>query len=145
MKTKLKLAGAPARTIKRSIAARWTPALARGGWTPVVDFFLDNYHRLPRPLTSLEAMLVIHLMRHKWSEDHPYPAFKTIAKKMGVTATAVRNHARSLEAGKHYLHRIMRVGRPNRFDLTPLFAALEKLQAQDAAAEMKKDRTASSA
>jgi DNA-binding MarR family transcriptional regulator len=48
-------------------------------------------------------------------------------KKMGVSSTAVRNHARSLEA-KGYLRREMQVGSTNRFDLSPLFKALERLQ-----------------
>jgi hypothetical protein len=115
----------------RVVAARWTPALTKGGWTPVSDFFLDNYRKLDQPLTSNEALLVIHLMRHKWDDAAPFPAFKTLAKRMGVTATSARNHARSLEK-KGYLKREKRVGTTNRFDLTPLFRALENLQAFEA-------------
>lgn len=121
----------------KDIAKRWTPTLVRGGWTPISTFFLDNYHRLEPTLTSLEAMLVIHLMRHKWDERHPHPAFATLARRMGVTATATRNHARSLEK-KRYLNRIAHQGDPNQFDLTPLFDALERLHLADEEAKQSK-------
>jgi hypothetical protein len=114
----------------KSVSKRWTPALVKDGWTPVSDFFLQNYHRLRPPLTTSEAMLVIQLLLFKWDERHPYPAFKTLAKHMGMSPTAVRNHARSLETGKRYLRRIMRTAKPNKFDLAPLFAALEKLRSE---------------
>jgi hypothetical protein len=114
----------------KDIAKRWTPTLVRSGWTPISTFFIDNYHRLEPTLTSLEAMLVVHLMRHKWDERHPHPSFATLARRMGVTATATRNHARSLEK-KRYLNRILTQGESNQFDLTPLFYALERLYLAD--------------
>jgi DNA-binding MarR family transcriptional regulator len=113
---------------ERMVSARWTLALVAGGWTPVADYFLDSYTRLDPPLSTSEAMLVIHIMRHKWDHAPPFPGFKTLARRMGVTDTSVRNHARSLEH-KGYLVRYKRVGTTNQFDLTPLFRALERLQA----------------
>lgn len=147
-KPKLKLAGQAAPT-KCSIALRWTKKLVEGGWTPVSDYFLENYHRLNPPITTTEAMFIVHLMLHKWDEKPPYPGFKTLAKRMGITPTAARNHARSLDSGKHYIKRITRVGLPNKYDLTPLFDALEKLKAADDKAEQQKQsqktRTSASA
>ena len=72
---------------------------------------------------------MIQLMRHKWDSKLPYPAFKTLAKRMGISDTAAREHARRLES-KKYLTRILRDGLPNQFDLKPLFEALEQLQEQ---------------
>jgi hypothetical protein len=115
------------RRAARDVSQRWTPSLTQGGWTPVSDFFLENYAALNPPLTTTEAMLVIQLMRHKWSESCPYPAFKTLARRMGMSDTAVRNHARSLEK-KGCLQRLQRVGLPNLFDLKPLLEKLEELQ-----------------
>ena len=69
-------------------------------------------------------MLIIHLMRHKWDSKMPFPGSKLLAKRMGISATAVRGHARSLER-KGYLKRIKRTGTTNKFDLSPLFRALE--------------------
>jgi hypothetical protein len=114
----------------REVSARWTVALTSQGWTPVADFFLDSYAKLSPPLTNAEAMLVIHLIRHKWDAAPPFPGFTTLAKRMGISPTAARAHARSLEK-KGYLVRQMRVGTTNKFDLTKLFAALEKLQAYE--------------
>lgn len=112
----------------RQVSNRWTEALTKQGWTPVADFFLDHYARLDPPITNAEAMLVIHLIRHKWDDAPPFPGFTTLAKRMGISTTAARAHARSLE-GKGYLIRQMRVGTTNKFDLTKLFTALEKMQA----------------
>ena len=106
----------------RSPASRWTPALIKNGWTPVVDDFLDHYAALG--ITPGEAMLIVHLMRHKWDKKAPYPGFETLAKQMGLTATSVRNHARSLEK-KRFLIREPRVSQTNKFHLDPLFKRLE--------------------
>ena len=119
--------------INQSIANRWTTKLVSGGWTPISTYFIDNYHRLNPRLSSLEAMLIIQLIRHKWDERDPHPTFTTLAKRMGISATATRNHARSLEK-KGYLRRIPTQGSSNHFDLKPLFAALERLLASDKAA-----------
>lgn len=108
---------------KRNPAARWTPALAKN-WTPVADAFLANYASLEPPITSLEAMLIIQLIQHKWDKNAPFPGFETLAKRMGVTPTAVRNHARSLEK-KGYLRRELRISQTNRFHLDGLFSKLE--------------------
>ena len=116
--------------VSREVAKRWTARLVKDGWTPVSDLFLKNYHRLSPPITNSEAMLVIHLMLHKWDSDAPYPGFKTLAKRMGMSMTAARGHARKLEI-KRYLRRERQVGTTNRFHLEPLFEALEKLRPAD--------------
>jgi DNA-binding MarR family transcriptional regulator len=109
----------------RDVSARWTPNLARDGWTPVADVFLDNYRKLG--LSNLEAMFVIHLVRHKWSSAMPFPGFKRLATRMGLTSTAVRTHARNLEK-KGLIKRVKRSGSSNTFDMTELFQQLERLQ-----------------
>jgi hypothetical protein len=116
--------------LPRQVSARWTESLTQKGWTPVADFFLDSYAKLQPPLTNAEAMLVIHLIRHKWDEAPPFPGFTTLAGRMGISTTAARGHARSLEK-KGYLVRQMRIGTTNKFDLSSLFAALEKHQAYE--------------
>jgi hypothetical protein len=116
------------RVAQRDVAKRWTPALARGGWTPISDFFLDNFHRLEPSMTHGEAMLVVLLMRHKWDDAPPFPGFKSISRRMGISITAARQLARRLET-KGYLIREKQKGATNRFHLQPLFQALEALQA----------------
>lgn len=120
----------------RSVADRWTPALAKD-WTPVSTYFLCNYHRLGErqagaaALTHGEAMFVIHLIRFKWDKAMPYPGFKTLATEMGVSIPQARALARSVQR-KGLLNRVMREATTNQFDLRPLFEALEALMAKDA-------------
>ena len=126
--------------LPREVSARWTPALAKGGWTPIVNFFLDNYHRLsPEPLRYAEAMFVIHLMRHKWDSNAPYPGYKKLAKRMGISAQSARIYARKLQK-KGYLHREFKTGETNRFHLRKLFNALETLAAKDAYEKFKQKK-----
>jgi DNA-binding transcriptional regulator YhcF (GntR family) len=113
---------------KFTFKERWAPELESDGHVQVSTFFLENYHQLkPYDLTHGEAMFVIHLMQHKWGTDAPFPAYKTIAQRMGVSTKTARRFAASLEQ-KKYLHRRMRVGATNRFDLTNLLAALVSLK-----------------
>ena len=112
--------------LEKSIADRWTKSLAKDGFVPVVNYFLDHYHELkPYDLTHGEAMFVIHLMRYKWDKASPYPAFKTLAERMGVSDKQTRRYAQKLET-KNLLRREFQKGSPNKFDLSPLFRALEK-------------------
>ena len=113
--------------LPREVSARWTESLIKPGWTPVADFFLDHYAKLTPPISNPEAMLLIHLIRHKWDAAPPFPGFTSLARRMGISTTAARAHARSLER-KGYLVRHMRIGTTNKFELSKLFAALEKLQ-----------------
>jgi DNA-binding MarR family transcriptional regulator len=112
--------------IQRKVSDRWTPDLAAGGWLAVPNFFLNHYRDLKDPLSTHEFVLVLHVMRHKWSKDAPFPSAKRLARLMGISSTAVRNHLRSLEK-KGYLRKVARSGRSNALDLTPLFSALEAL------------------
>jgi hypothetical protein len=113
---------------KYSFEKRWAASLKADGFVPVSTFFLENYHRLqPFDLTYGEAMFVIHLMQHKWDENAPFPAYKTIAHRMHVSTKSARRWAASLEQ-KGYLKREMRVGATNRFHLKGLLDALVSLK-----------------
>jgi Helix-turn-helix domain len=113
------------RVITHKVAARWTESIAQGGWAPIAHDFLDYYRRLPKPLTTIEAMVVIMLMRFKWDERRPFPSAKRLGGMMGLGSTSIRNYIRSLES-KGYLLRVMRPGTSNEFDLTPLFREVER-------------------
>src|SRR5882724_1972414 len=109
----------------RRVSARWKyPELFIKGYLVIPSLFFHAYaHLKPHPLTTGEALFVMHLMEFKWDERAPFPSYKTLAKRMGVSDKMVRRHAQSLEA-KKYLRRVSRVGATNEFDLTPLFDAL---------------------
>jgi Helix-turn-helix domain len=115
-------------TINRKLAVRWggqESLFARSeGWVGVPDSFLRLYAKLkPYALTVGEAMFVLELMAYKWSERAPFPSYKSLAGRMGVTDKMVRRYAANLE-GKKYLQREARIGSTNTFNLNPLFAAL---------------------
>ncbi len=113
---------------KYPFAKKWAPELVSDGHVQVSTFFLENYHRLrPYSLTHGEAMFVVHLMQHKWGEAAPYPGYKTIAKRMGVSDKTARRLAKSLE-DKRYLFREVRQAQTNRFHLAKLMAALVALK-----------------
>ena len=114
----------------RDVAQRWTSKLSAAGWTPISDIFLKHYAEMDPPITTPEAMVIIQLMVNKWDASPPYPGFKGIAKRMGMTDTAVRTHVRRLEK-KEYLKRIPRPGNTNEFVLEPLFSALEEFITQE--------------
>ena len=125
---------------KYSFEKRWAPSLKGDGFVPVSTFFLENYHRLkPFDLTYGEAMFVIHLMQHKWDENAPFPAYKTIVQRMHVSTKSARRWAASLEQ-KGYLKREIRVGATNRFHLTGLMEALVRLKEPSQARAAKKPR-----
>ena len=115
----------------RQVADRWTGMLATGGWTPVPDHFLANYHRLN--ITPTEAMVIVHLVSFKWSDAAPFPSLRTIATRMGLTPPSVRTHVRKLEK-RGFLKRQYRTGSTSRFHLRGLFDQLEALVVADRAA-----------
>ena len=123
----------------RSPSKVWTAALIKGGFTVISHFFLEKYHELTPQITHGEAMLIIHLISFKWDEKMPYPAYKTLAKRMLIGHSQARNLARSLQK-KGYLKRHVREKETNLFDLEPLFRALEDLMKS----EDNKNRKASS-
>jgi Helix-turn-helix domain len=92
--------------------------------------FLHRYARLRPALTQAEALFVLHLMTFKWDRELPYPTYKTLALRMGVTDKMVRRYAQSLDR-KGYLRRHYKVKAANRFDLTGLFEALSRAWLDD--------------
>jgi hypothetical protein len=109
-----------------NLAIRWGghKSLFTEGWVGVPGTFLRLYSYLrPYPLTVGEAMFVLELMVYKWSPNPPFPGYKLLSHRMGVTEKMVSCYAASLEE-KGYLLRRPRIGGNNTFDLNPLFAAL---------------------
>lgn len=121
----------------RTFTKRWgnKPDLFGKGYLPLPTNFLELYSSLN--ITNSEAMFLLHLMDHKWDDKHPFPSYKTLAKRMSCSDKMARNHAASLET-KKLLLRLPRIGRPNRFDLSPLFTALQSATEKAAALKAKK-------
>lgn len=125
----------------RSFVKRWKHKnLFDRGFLVVPTLFLHHYaHLKPYPLTPGEALFVLHLMEFKWDAKAPFPGYKTLAARMGISDKMTRRYAQGLEA-KKYLQREMRVGQTNRFDLTPLFDALSKAVDQEKKRRSKPSR-----
>jgi hypothetical protein len=113
------------KAVQYAFAQRWKhEPLFHKGYVVVPTIFLQHYAQLkPKPLTGGEALFVIHLMEFKWDAADPFPGYKRLAERMGVSDKMVRRHAQTLER-KGYLRREQRTGQTNRFDLGPLFDAL---------------------
>ena len=93
------------------------------GYLSVPNRFLRRYALLNPPLTPGEALFVLQLMTFKWESAAPFPAYKRVAKAMGVTDKMARRYAQGLQK-KGYLVRQFQYQAPNKFDLTGLFRAL---------------------
>ena len=116
----------PQLRISRDIAGRWggDAALLVEGFVAVPTAFLKYCAQLkPYPLTVPESAFVLQLMVFKWDAKAPFPSYKTLAERMGVSVQYARRIARNLGT-KGYLFRQVRYGMTNRFDLQPLFDAL---------------------
>lgn len=121
------------------VEARWPGRLSKEQFVPVSSYFLANYHRLrPHPgaagLTSTEAMLIIQILDHKWSEKAPFPSIGRLADRMGMGKRHIRNTLKRLgELG--YVRRVqISDSSTNRFYFEGLYEALEELMDQDVAA-----------
>ena len=121
----------------RSFAARWSPKIASGHFTPIPEYFLHNMHRL-RPhnnaqgLTSLEAMVIVQIVSHKWDERAPFPALGTIAERLSVSRRTIRGALERLEDFGYVRREFSSTGGTNRYHFDGLVRALESLIAEDA-------------
>lgn len=109
--------------------------LLTDGFVPVARTYVKYAAQLkPHGLVPAESLFIINLLYHKWDAQRPYPSYKSIAARMGVSVQYARDLARRLER-KGFIRREVRVGRPNLFDIQPL---LDKLAAHVAAEAAKK-------
>ena len=125
----------------RAVAVRWKhPDLLADGFVGVPVLFLKHYaHLKPFSLTQSEAMFVVQLMAFKWDAAAPFPGYKRLAGRMGISVKRARQIGQSLST-KKLLRRKVRVGNTNIFDLSPLFDALLVAAREDLAARAAKRR-----
>ncbi len=69
---------------ERTFTQRWggKPDLFGKGYLPVPTHYLELYASLN--ITSGESLFLLHLMDHKWDKKHPFPSYKTLAKRSWV-------------------------------------------------------------
>jgi DNA-binding transcriptional regulator YhcF (GntR family) len=110
-----------------SVAKRWTPLIAKKGFTPIATVFLENYGKLG--IAPAEAMLIIQLFSFKWTAESPFPSVTRLATLMNCSTRYVRKMCESLE-GKGYINRVEREGTSNSYDLSGLLRRLEAIIAE---------------
>lgn len=125
----------------QKLAIRWGghSVILENGFTAVPRSFLKYAAELkPFSLGPAEMSFVLNLMYFKWDARAPFPSYKTLADRMGISVQYARDIARKLER-KGFLTRTVRRGLPNQFDLQPLFDALARhVEAEMAAGREKK-------
>lgn len=107
-----------------------------------------SYHRLrphegARWLNSTEAMVLIHILDHKWDGRAPFPPLTKLAPRMGLSVRAVRAAVKRLEDLGYMRREPSPFGGPNRYHFDGLLAALHRLQDEDAAKKEAKEAAAS--
>jgi hypothetical protein len=114
--------------VKKDIVSRWggDPVILEEGFVGVPTTFLKYHSQLEPSLTPAEVLFILQLMVFKWDKRSPFPKYKVLSKRMGVTEVYARKLARVLQ-DKGYLIREMRIGTTNRFNLEPLFERLVHL------------------
>lgn len=118
--------GRHAPTPVQRLSNRWKhPEVFRKGWVPVPVTLLEHTQDLLPGIALTPPLLVflLHLVSHKWDEKMPYPGYRRIAERMGVSVKMARKYAKELEE-KGFLKRESRQGDTNIFNLDPLFDLL---------------------
>jgi hypothetical protein len=117
-----------------SFAGRLSPLIARRGVTAVPTLLVRYQGRLG--LTSNEVVFLLHVLSHRWSDDHwPWLAVSTVADAAGVHTEVARRWKASLLA-KRFISCKPRIvpgigRRADEYDLSGLFAALEALALEE--------------
>lgn len=107
------------------VANRWTEkVLAFGGFTPVANLFLTNYSKLE--VKPAEAMLVVHILRHRWGHSSVSISTTRLAEEMGLSLSQVRSKIRKLE-GLKLIERSVKRGQASEFDIQGLLVRLHQL------------------
>src|SRR5689334_18410070 len=88
----------PDPTPKRDIVTRWggdAAMVAKGFVAVPTQFLLSCAAMKPWGLTVPETLFVIHIMSFKWDAKAPFPGYKTVAARMGISEQYARKLARS--------------------------------------------------
>ena len=123
----------PAHPVTSSpLAERWGSSdVLYDGFVGVPNFYLKSYSLLkPHPLTTGEAMFALQIMSFRRTNyGRPFPSYKTLANRMGVSEKMARRYAKQLH-DKGYIIRVPRTSKTNEFDVEGLLRALDRAAKQ---------------
>jgi DNA-binding MarR family transcriptional regulator len=109
--------------------------LADGGFCALPTLFLAHCSGLRgsdgKPLKPSEILLAIHILSFKWTEELPFPSVETLAQRMGMNVRSIRKLLTSLERAG-LVARLQAPRRANRYDLSQLFLAIERIADEEA-------------
>ena len=81
---------------------RWKHAtLFTKGYVPVPKAFFDSLWMLRPPITPTRALVLLHLMSFKWTEQSPYVGQAKLAKRLGLSTKMVARHLHQLEKDRY--------------------------------------------
>lgn len=105
----------------QSFEERWSPPVAKQGYTQVPNYLLKQQSELG--LSNSELVVLLQLMVFDFGSRSAEPAHSTLAKSIGVSASAVRHNLVSLEK-KGFIKRTYRTGYSNLYSLIPTVSKL---------------------
>jgi hypothetical protein len=77
-------------------------------------------------ISTTEIIFIMQVMSFKWGEEPPFPSYRRIARRMGISERYSRRVARNLEE-KGLLRREQRNDKTNKFHLDPLFKEISRI------------------
>lgn len=110
-----------------SVANKWGEMVASYGHTTVPNLLIE--HIVDLKLSPSEFLIVVCVLKFKWSDEDPYPSADTLSKLSGLAKNTVRTQIRQLK--KRGLVKVVRrtsennAQQSNGYDFTPLRKKLE--------------------
>lgn len=111
----------PSQNSPNSFEERWSPPVAKQGYTQVPNYLLK--HQAELGITNSELVMLLQLMAYDFGSRSAEPAHSTLAKSIGTSVSAVRQNLISLEK-KGFIKRRFRTGYSNLYSLVPAVSKL---------------------
>ncbi len=114
-------------TQNSSVANKWGKLVASYGHTAIPNLLIEHVVNLK--LSPSEFLIVVCVLKFKWSDEDPYPSADTLSKLSGLAKNTVRTQIRQLK--KRGIVKVVRrtsennAQQSNGYDFTPLRKRLE--------------------
>lgn len=115
-------------TIKNTrFSDKWGMLLSGKGYTSLPNELID--HLVDLKMSPSEFLVVVCILKYKWSDEDPYPSTDTLSKLSGLAKNTVRTQVRQLKK-RGLINVVPRAGKNNAqqsngYDFVPLKKILE--------------------